>query len=907
MKILCIGDSLTEGDYCKSPGIADVREKNYPYFLSELTKSTVINLGKCGFRASDWLRFYKEDCDRVTDCDFILIMLGTNGGFDPDRETEDNDAMREIIRTVKEDNPGAVVFLLPPPHCTVNPDSWGYGTEPRASAAREFVRKLAGESKLPLIETDRIPVFTAENEPLYQPVDGVHFGEEGYRAIAEFVFETLCDYRAGALLSVMSDEEKLYQLSSDMIFDVDGSYREGRNPLHGSYRNPGHFMHKSLGRICPADEVASFINEDVRISIDAQPHSIPPIENGEALHGAQWGMGTCFPQPINMASGFDPELEEECSRVIGKECRAVGVRQVFSPVINIVRDCRWGRTVESFGEDVKLTSDMAVAVCRGLESEGVTATPKHFADNYSEGGRDSNYSVTSERTMREVFLEPFRRVLQTGIAHSVMAAYNAWEGVPCHCNPVLLNKILKKEWNFGGFVVSDYCGVNGIATSHRLCAEEYEASAKAVKAGLDVILPFGGYDMLSRAYEEGLLSREDIDRAVFRVLKAKYRLGLFEHPFADAEKAKETVRCKEHRDLALKAARETIVLLKNSGVLPAERNKVRRIGVFGQGADILPVGLNYSGPYGVGWYADDAMTPLGYLRSIPGLEVVYASSSDIEKVAPSCDLNLYFTSIIEGEGADRSDIRLPSVTVSHTDDESGGLIVGQTGQQSTENQEDAIIRLCEADKNACVILLNGSPVDMSAWIDKCGAVIEAWYPGEQGAQALYEIIFGITNPSAKLPISFPRSAGQLPLYYSHKPSGRGYGYADNDGKPLYCFGYGLSYTDFKISDVTVTEKDGGADVGFTVENTGGRSGAEVVQLYIGGENCEVVRPLRELKAYRRVGLEPGEKKQVCLSLTDEDFMYYDAEMNFGRHRGKFILYLGNSSESASEIGCITIE
>ncbi|MBR6702197.1 MAG: glycoside hydrolase family 3 protein, partial [Clostridia bacterium] len=524
--------------------------------------------------------------------------------------------------------------------------------------------------------------------------------------------------RAEALLKELSPDEKIYQVTGDMYFEVDGDYDGRRNPLCGSYRNPGHFMHQ--GRDIPASprEVAGKINKDVKASIEAQPHGIPPIENGEALHGAQWGMGTNFPQPIGLASSFDPELVEKFGGAIVRECSAVGVRQVFSPVVNLVRDCRWGRTVETYGEDVLLSSDMGAAMCRGLEKSGVIPTPKHFADNYSYGGRDSNYSETSERTMRETILPPFKACFDAG-AKSVMAAYNGWEGVPCGANKRLLTGILRDEWGFDGFVVSDYWEVEGINESLRLAGSFAEAAAMSLKAGLDVILPFCRYDEVKEAVEKGYITEKQLDKNVLHVLTAKFRLGLFENPFVNPDKANETVRCEEHKKLALEAARESIILLKNQGVLPLEKDKIRRIGVFGQSAKLIPIGANYSGPYKAPWRGDDAPTPLEALETYlaGSAQVVYGGSDEIEKLAPGCDAVFYFTSIMEGEGSDRSDLRLPSVSAKKSVENAGGLIVDEAEQSIEDDQEQSILRLCKANKNTVVILQNGAPIDMSAWID----------------------------------------------------------------------------------------------------------------------------------------------------------------------------------------------
>ena len=706
--------------------------------------------------------------------------------------------------------------------------------------------------------------------------------------------------RALALLKDLTLEEKIYQVTSDMIFDPTGDYASRRNPLFGSYRNPGHFMHYQRETPAEPSEVAAQINEDVRASIAAQPHAIPPIENGEALHGAQWGMGTNFPQPIGLASSFDPDLIERVADVIGKECAAVGVRQVFSPVVNLTRDCRWGRTVETYGEDVKLCSDMGAAMCRGLQRNGVIATPKHFADNYAAGGRDSNYSDNSERTLREVFLPPFKACFDAG-ASSVMAAYNAWEGVPCSANRRLLTEILREEWGFDGFVVSDYSGVEGVYSPHRLALSKAQAAAMALKAGLDVILPFDWYDTVKEAVSAGYITEEELDRNVLRILTAKYRLGLFDDPYRDPAAADALVRCDAHRALALEAARESIVLLKNNGLLPLRRDRIKRIGLFGQSVGLIPIGSNYSGPYGTPWRGEDAPTPFEALRAGLGseTEIICGQSEDIESLAPTCDVVLYFTAIMEGEGSDRSDLRLPSVAVHNNRSDDGGLIVDNAAQEIREDQEQAILRLCAANPHTVVVLLNGAPVDMRAWNERAPAVIEAWYPGEQGAKALTEILFGQVNPSGKLPICIPKSVGQLPLYYTCKPSGRGYAYCDDDGAPLYPFGFGLSYTSFSFSDIRLSVKDRGVEVSFDMTNDGAYDGAEVAQLYLGSYGCEVVRPMKELKAYSRVFLRAGETKRVILRVPEDAFCYYDPNMSYGLHDGRHTLMLGTSSEQTA--------
>lgn len=706
--------------------------------------------------------------------------------------------------------------------------------------------------------------------------------------------------RAEELLLKMTLEEKLYQLSSAMIFGVnEPDYEDKRDHMCGHYRNPGHFMHRGREKRATPKEVAEKINNDVKMSIEAQPNNIPPIEHGEALHCPLWGMTTSFPQPINMASTFNDELVYEIADAIGKECRAVGVRQALSPVVNIARDCRWGRSVETFGEDVLISSNMGVAMCKGLEENGVVATPKHYVDNYSYGGRDSNASDTSERALREVYLKPFEKCFKEGGAQSVMASYNSWDGVPLSSNKKLLTDVLRKEWGFDGFVVSDYGGVEGVWGSHRAVETKLKATGACLKAGLDVNLPNNSYETMKNAYDAGIITDEDVDTAVLNVLTVKYRIGLFDEPYADVSKADEIVRCDKHKKIALDSARESIILLKNENILPFNKKELKKIAVFGASANEFPVGKNYSGAYGVEWTAEDAKTPLQYITEyLDGYaEVIFANDSMIETLAAECDAAIYFTTVVEGEGMDRCDLRLPSYTEKVQADENA-IIVNKIGVSVKTNQEESVKKMIAANKNSVVILLNGSPIVMTDWIDDCNAVLESWYPGEQGSQAICEILFGEYSPNAKLPITIPRSVGQVPLFYAYKPSGRGYGYNENDGSPLYPFGYGLSYTSFELSDFAHTvNNDNSVTVKFNIKNTGDYDGAEVVQVYLSGKNSEVVRPIKELKAYKKINVKKGETVSSEIVIPEESFFFYGQDLSFDILDSDYTVHIGNSSQN----------
>ncbi len=413
-----------------------------------------------------------------------------------------------------------------------------------------------------------------------------------------------------------------------------------------------------------------------------------------------------------------------------------------------------------------------------------------------------------------------------------MTSYNLIDGIPCACHKTLLEDFLRGEWGFDGFVVSDYDGINGVCGTFNITDTECEAQAMAMKNGHDVTLPWHSYEKICQAIEEGLLSEQTLDKCVLRVLTQKFRLGLMDEPYVDVDKEEALVRNEQAKALAYKAAQASMVLLKNNGCLPFCKSKVKKVGVFGSSVNKIPVGENYSGPYG-GWYASDAKTPLQALQEyLAGIaEVVFFEKEQAETAAKECDAILYFISVIEGEGLDRCDLRLPKAMQKRQVD-GAGFIVDKRELAVVEDQEETIKILATNNKNTVVVLLNGAPIDMTAWVEDAAAVLEAWYPGEQGSRAIVELLFGEYSPSGKLPISFPRSVGQLPLYYSYRPSGRGYGYNENDGTPLYPFGYGLSYTTFEIQECALKTDGRNLSVVGSIKNTGDIQGAEVLQVYI---------------------------------------------------------------------------
>lgn len=707
--------------------------------------------------------------------------------------------------------------------------------------------------------------------------------------------------RVEDLMSRMSLEEKVDQMSAQLLF-MDKFYEE-RDYTKGHVRNVAHFLW--AGNLPnDAKSAAQRINEDTKLSMEANRWGIPVLQHGEALHGAQWGNATCFPQSISMAATFDTDLYHQVALVIAKELRAVGVRQVYAPVVNISRDQRWGRAQESYGEDVLMNSAFGVAYVKALEGSGVVTTPKHYVDNYGEGGHDSYPSPTSWRVLREVYLEPFRACFQEGGSRSVMSAYNSIDGVPVSCNERLLNQILRDEWGFDGYVVCDYGAVSLLKDGHFMAETHEDALAMSINSGLDLEL-MNTHKNILNLVKEGKISEETVNESVRRILKIKFELGLFEDPFVNEKKAAEIVRCDEHKALAEKAARKCMTLLKNNGILPLDGEKINKIGIYGPGANQVCLG-DYSGPYG-GWRGEGAVNAYqGIQKAFEGKAdvVLNQAGQDVNPLAQSCDVLLFFPAIMEDEGSDRSSFKLPSQHVNQNREDINNQIIDEQKKLDVAIDQEKMIRdLIATGKPVIVVLQNGSVIDITDWVDGTAAVLEAWYPGEQGGTAIADVLTGKYNPGGRLPFSWVKSIGQNPMYYSVKPSGRNYSYVENDGKPLYPFGYGLSYTTFEYSNFEMPEeldKDNVLKLCVTVTNTGKVAGDEVVQVYMHDEIASVGRPLKELVAFKRVTLNAGESKKVEIEVPYRSFHMWDKDMKFRVEEGWFNVWLGKNAEQVIE-------
>ena len=642
--------------------------------------------------------------------------------------------------------------------------------------------------------------------------------------------------------------------------------------------------------------VAGKINAIQKYFVEETRLGIPIIPFEEALHGLVGPGATAFPQAIGLAATWDVDLMSGVAGAVAAETRSRGIRQVLSPVINIARDVRWGRVEETYGEDPHLSSRLAAAFVAAFETRGVIATPKHFVANVGAGGRDSYPIADGERELRETDFRPFMAALGEGGARSIMTSYNSWNGRPCTANPRLLTGILKGEWAFRGFVISDANAVGGMNDLHLISDSFLESGRQAWAGGLDVIFQteIGHAELYRGAVVDGLVARDRIDDAVRRVLRAKIELGLFEDPYVDPDEAERTNGAAAHREMARKAARDSVVLLKNDGgLLPIKRGGTKSIAVVGPDAVEARLG-GYSGP-GI-----RKVSLLDAVRDrVEGSDVIVryaegcgrqagqdAAFDEAVRLARASDLAIVAAGIEEGEGRDRADIRLPG------------------------RQGEMIRRIAAAEVPVIVVIYGGSAVDMADWIDEADAVLMAWYPGEEGGGAVADILWGEASPSGRLPITFPRAVGELPLVYNHKPTGRFDGYLDLPGEPLFPFGFGLSYTEFRYSGLRVAPAavapDGTARISCEIMNAGPVAGAEVVQLYLHDRLATVVRPVLELKGFRKVFLEPGASATIAFDLGPKELALLDGDMRETVEPGEFEILIGSSCREIRLKGVLTV-
>ncbi len=703
------------------------------------------------------------------------------------------------------------------------------------------------------------------------------------------------DKRIDALLARMTLEEKLGQLQQ-----LDGEGNGNFRPEHPDLIRKG-----LLGSTLNV-RGAKNTNQLQHVAMEESRLKIPVLFGFDVIHGYR----TIFPIPLAEASSWDPASAERSTSIAAQEARDSGVRWTFAPMLDIARDPRWGRITEGAGEDPFLGAAFARARVRGFQGtdygapDKILACAKHWvAYGATEGGRDYNTTDMSENTLREIYFPPFKAAVDAGVG-TVMSAFNDLNGVPASANPFTLTKVLRGEWKFDGFVVSDYTSVKELI-NHGLAADDPDAARLALNAGVDM-------EMVSRLFnqhgsqllKEGKISQATIDEAVRRILRIKFRLGLFEHPYTDEAHEKGSLLTASNRAAARAIADRSMVLLKDEReTLPLSKT-LRSIAVIGPLAD------DHRSP--LGWWSgdgkpEDTVTPLMGIRAklSPATKVSYAKGCDTQG-----DSTEGFAEAVTL--ARDSDVAIVFVGESA---EMVGEAASKSSLDLTGRQMDLVKAVHATGKPTIVVLINGRPLTVGWIVENTPAVLEAWMGGTEAGNAIADVLFGDVNPSGKLPVTWPRTVGQVPLYYNHMNTGRPpeannrytSKYLDVPWTPLFPFGYGLSYTQFKITNLQLSAKSvlplrGNDTLAVTVdvENTGKRTGDEVVQLYIRDVTASMTRPVKELKGFKRVTLQPGEKIRLEFALKAEHLGFWNREMRFTLEPGQFKVMVGANSEDLIE-------
>ena len=632
---------------------------------------------------------------------------------------------------------------------------------------------------------------------------------------------------------------------------------------------------------------------------------IPLLIGIDAIHGnAKCKGNTVYPTNIGLASSFDVEMAYKIARQTAEEMRAMNMHWNFNPNVEVARDARWGRCGETFGEDPYLVTQMGVATNKGYQrnldnTQDVLGCVKHFVGgSYAINGTNGAPCDVSERTLREVFFPPFKAAIQQGGDWNVMMSHNELNGIPCHTNSWLMNDVLRKEWGFKGFIVSDWMDIEHCVDQHRTATNNKEAFYQSIMAGMDMHMHGPEWQTaVVELVKEGRIPESRIDESVRRILTVKFRLGLFEHPYSDVKTRDRVINDPEHKRTALEASRNSIVLLKNENdLLPLDAQKYKKVLVTGINAN----DQNIMGDWSELQPEDQVWTVLRGLKSVSpttdfkfvdqGWDPRNMSQAQVNAAvaaAKDCDLNI----VCCGEYMMR--FRWNERTSGEDTDRDNLDLVGL--------QNQLIQRLNETGKPTIVVIISGRPLSLRYAAAHVPAIINAWEPGQFGGQAVAEIIYGKVNPSAKLAMTIPRSAGQISTWYNHKRSAFFHPAVCTDNKPLYPFGYGLSYTSFRYSNLKLSKQiipnDGKTQIiaSVTIENTGQRDGVEICQLYINDLVSSVSRPVKELKDFLRVGLKAGEKRTVEFTITPDKLAFYDLNMNPIVEAGEFEVMIGGSS------------
>ena len=678
--------------------------------------------------------------------------------------------------------------------------------------------------------------------------------------------------------------------------DLRGS---GSNPLEQPFRN--------------ARQTVALVNAIQHYAVKDTRLGIPVLFHEEGLHGYAARDATSFPQAIALASSWDPELLTRVFTIAGREIRARGAQQVLAPVVDVARDPRWGRIEETYGEDPYLVGQLGIAAVRGFQGDSlplapgkVFATLKHMTGHgQPEGGTNVGPASIGERTLREVFFPPFAAAIRSAHALNVMASYNEIDGIPSHANNWLLHDILRGEMGFTGSVVSDYDGVEQLQRLHHVEPDLLHAAVRALHAGVDFDLPDGeAYAKLPDALAAGLVTQAEIDTAVRRMLRMKFLAGLFENPYADARYAQEITNNTEARTLAEQAARQTTVLLKNDGTLPLRASSLKTLAVIGPNAATVDLGGYSNVPAHTVSVLDGIKAKVGnrvHVVSAEGVRITEKGnwySDEVVLARREDNLARIKEAVGVAQGADEIVLVIGGSSATSREGWDKSHLGDRTNLGLIAQQDELARALFALRKPVVVLLINGAPLSIPEIADAANALVEGWYPGQEGGTALADILFGDANPGGKLPVTIARSVAQLPLFYNQKPSAhRGYLFDSKD--PLFPFGFGLSYTTFEISAPHLSAAQIKADqpvtVSVEVRNTGKVAGDEVVQLYLHEVVSSVTRPVKELKGFRRVTLTPGQGTTVEFTLDREAFALWDEHMKHVVEPGAFEIMVGPNS------------
>ena len=746
------------------------------------------------------------------------------------------------------------------------------------------------------------------------------------------------DIRLADLLSRMTLEEKVGQLLCPLgweMYEIHGSkvYPSGKFKQLIKERNAGMlwatyradpWTKKTLANGLNPELSAKAGNALQKYVMENTRLGIPMFLAEEAPHGHMAIGATVFPTGIGMAATWSPELVKEVGQVIAKEIRSQGGHISYGPVLDLTRDPRWSRVEETFGEDPVLSGILGASMVDGLgggnlsQKYATIATLKHFlAYAVPEGGQNGNYASVGIRDLHQNFLPPFRKAIDAG-ALSVMTSYNSIDGIPCTSNHYLLTKLLRNEWKFRGFVVSDLYSIEGIHESHFVAPTKENAAIQSVMAGVDVDLGGDAYTNLCHAVQSGQMDKAVIDTAVCRVLRMKFEMGLFEHPYVDPKIAAKTVRRKEHIELARKIAQSSITLLKNeNSILPLSKT-INKVAVIGPNADNRYNMLgDYTAPQedsNVKTVLDGIITKLSPSRVeyVRGCAIRDTTVNEIEQAIEAARRSEVVIVVVGGSSA--RDFKTSYKETGAAVAEEGSVSDMECGEGFDRaslsllgRQQELLESLQKTGKPLIVVYIEGRPLEKNWASEYADALLTAYYPGQEGGNAIADVLFGDYNPSGRLPISVPRSVGQIPVYYNQKAP-RNHDYVEVSSSPLYSFGYGMSYTTFEYSDLQVVQKSARCfEVSFKVKNTGKYDGEEVSQLYMRDEYASVVQPMKQLKHFERFHLKKGEEKKVTFVLTEEDFFLVNYTLKKVVESGNFHLMIGAASNDIRLQNVILVE